>query len=132
MIGRDGFTLIELLIVIAIIGILSAVGAFAIGNKIKQTRDVDRKTDIYEIRLGVEQYFNDQHRYPDSIAFNTAPLTSPDGQQIYLPRVHHDIINRDPYLYVYNATPSGQATTYDLCAFRLETTNTPFCLHQIQ
>ena len=130
-----GFTLIELLLVIAIIGIMSAIGAFAIGTKIKQARDADRQTDIYEIRLGVEQYRIDQFKYPDSLTFNTEPLTSPDGQQIYLPRVHHDILNQDPFLYVYNATPAGSAKTYDLCAYRLEVPQTPnesFCLHQMQ
>lgn len=132
---RGGFTLIELLIVISIIGILSAGGMFAIGNKIKLARDSDRRVDIYEIRLGVEQYFIDQGVYPDSLSFNTQPLTSPDGQQIFLPRVHHDPLNRDPYLYVYNATPSGSANSYDLCAYRLEVPKIPgesFCLHQMQ
>lgn len=130
-----GFTLIELLIVISIIGILAAIGMFTIGNKIKLARDSDREVDIYEIRLGVEQYFLDQDVYPDSLVFNTQPLTSPDGQQIFLPRVHHDILNKDPFLYVYNATPAGSAKTYDLCAYRLEVPKTPgesFCLHQMQ
>lgn len=130
-----GFTLIELLIVITIIGILAGSGVFMIGSKLKQARDSDRRVDIYEIQLGLEQYFNDQNVYPDSLAFNTQPLTSPDGQQIFLPRVHHDIINKDPYLYVYNATPSGSAQTYDICAYRLEAPRSPnesFCLHQLQ
>ena len=126
---------IFLLIVISIISVISAGGLFMVGNKIKQARDSDRRVDIYEIRLGLEQYFIGQDVYPDSLSFNTQPLTSPDGQQIYLPRVHRDIVNKDPYLYVYNATPSGSAKTYDLCAYRLEVPKTPnesFCLHQMQ
>lgn len=132
---RFGFTLIELLIVVSILGILSTIGMFAIGSKIKLARDSDRRVDIYEIRLGLEQFFIDQAHYPDSLTFNTQPLTSPNGQQIFLSRVHHDILNKDPYLYVYNATPSGAAKTYDLCAYRLEvpkTANESFCLHQMQ
>lgn len=129
---KFGFTLIELLIVIAIIGILSTMGVFAIGNKIKLARDADRRTDIYEIRLGLEQYRLDQFKYPDSLSFNTQPLTNPSGQVIYLPRVHRDPINKDPYLYLYNATPSGNASTYDLCAYRFEAESKSFCLHQLQ
>lgn len=130
-----GFTLIELLIVMAIISVMAALGLFMIGSKIKLARDSDRRVDIYEIRLGLEQYHIDQNAYPDSLIFNTQPLTSPDGQQIYLPRVHHDLLNKDPFLYVYNASPSGSAKTYDLCAYRLEAPKYPnesFCLHQMQ
>lgn len=132
MVLKSGFTLIELLVVMTIIGILAASGVFMIGSKIKQARDSDRRVDIYEIRLGLEQYFDDQHHYPDSLVFNTQPLTSPDGQQIYLPRVHHDYLNRDPYLYTYNASPAGSPTSYDLCAYRLESAPGSFCLHEMQ
>lgn len=128
-----GLTLIELLIVVSVIAFLSLLSLFAIGNKIKQARDADRRTDIYEIRLGLEQYFINQVRYPDSLVFNTQPLASPDGQQIFLPRVHHDPLNRDPYLYIYNATPAGMANSYDLCAYRLETSaGGAWCLHNLQ
>lgn len=135
MMYRAGFTLIELLIVITIIGILSTAGMFMVGNKLKSARDADRQTDIYEIRLGLEQYFNDQDHYPVSLTFDTQPLTNPDGQQIFIPRVHQDILNRDPYLYTYNASPAAEPVTYDLCAYRLEVPRTAersFCLHQMQ
>lgn len=127
-----GFTLIEVLIVITIIGVLSAVVVFAVGSKLKQARDADRETDLHEIRIGLEQYFLHESRYPDALVFNTQPLTSADGSQIFLPRVHHDPVNVDPYLYVYNATPSGDATSYDLCAWRLEAKKASFCVRNLQ
>lgn len=127
-----GFTIIELLIVIAVIGLLSASGVFMIGSKIKQARDADRKTDMFEIRIGLEQFFLQEYRYPDALAFNGQPLTSVDGQEVFLPRVHQDPVGRDPYLYVYNATPSGAAASYDVCAYRLETSRGSFCLHNLQ
>lgn len=103
-----------------------------IGNKLKQARDADRQTDILEVRIGLEQYYIHESRYPDSLVFNGQPLTSVDGQQIFLPRVQQDPLNRDPYLYIYNATPSGSATAYDLCAYRLESQGVSFCVHNLQ
>ena len=52
--------------------------------------------------------------------FNGQPLTSADGQTIYLNSVPRDPKNVNPSLYVYNATPSGQASGYDICAYKLE------------
>lgn len=132
---RSGFTLIELLIVVSIIGLLSAGGLFAIGSKIKSARDSQRRIDIYEIRIGLEQYLIDHNHYPLSLAFNNQPLTSDDGNKVYLGFVHQDPLNRDPYLYTYNASPAGSPASYDLCAYRLEVPKTPnesFCLHQMQ
>lgn len=132
---RSGFTLIEFLIVVSIIAILSVGGLFAIGSKIKSARDSQRRIDIYEIRIGLEQYLIDHNHYPLSLTFRDQPLVSDDGQKIYLTRVHQDPLGRDPYLYTYNASPAGTPTSYDLCAYRLEVPKVPresFCLHQMQ
>lgn len=127
-----GFTLIEVLLATAIIGFLSAMSVFSIGNKLKQARDADRRTDIYEIRLGLEQYFIDNNRYPDALLFDRQPLTNDSGDITYLPRVHSDPLNRNPYLYTYDATPPGAADSYLLCANQLEAEENAFCLNNLQ
>lgn len=54
-IGR-GFTLIELLIVMAIIGILVALALVSYGAAQKQARDTQRKSDLAQLRNGLENY----------------------------------------------------------------------------
>ncbi len=63
---KKGFTLIELAIVVAIIAVLA--GAFlTIVNPMAQlakARDAKRKGDLYKIKLLLEQYYNDNNKYP--------------------------------------------------------------------
>lgn len=125
----EGFTLIEILVVIVIIASVSVIGIFIIGAKIKQARDARRRSDLSEIRVGLEQYYSEQSVYPANLAFNDQPLTGPAGQ-IYLPRVHHDPINTGSYLYAYLATPSASPQSYSLCA-QLESQAEPFCLSNV-
>ena len=62
-----GFTLIELLIVIAIIGILTAgtIAIFNPGEQLAKSRDARRKSDLHQIELALEQYYNDHGSYPN-------------------------------------------------------------------
>jgi len=58
-----GFTLIELLIVIAIIGILSAVGIPAYNGYINSTKESAAKNDLQAIALMQADYFSDNNSY---------------------------------------------------------------------
>jgi type II secretion system protein G len=60
------FTLIELLIVIAILGIVTTVVAVSFTNSQKQARDLQRKSDLKQIRTALELYYNDNGFYPPS------------------------------------------------------------------
>lgn len=126
--NRRGFTLLELLIVVAIVALLSSLGAVTVSKQRKKANDARRRADIHELQVALEGYYTDHQRYPDQLIFNGQPLTSVDGQTIYLGKVPRDPKNVNPYLYVYNATPSGQAASYDICAYRLETVTGSFCL----
>lgn len=117
---KKGFTLLELLIVVAIIALLSSLGALTVASQRKKANDARRRTDIHELQVALEGYYTDHQRYPDQLVFNGQPLTSADGQTVYLRSVPHDPKNINPNLYVYNATPSGQAQSYDICAYKLE------------
>jgi prepilin-type N-terminal cleavage/methylation domain-containing protein len=57
--GR-GFTLIESLLVIAIIGILASIAAYAITSAQKTSRDTRRKADLTAISLGFQTHFQDR------------------------------------------------------------------------
>lgn len=66
MLARNkGFTLIELLVVIAIIGILSSVVLASLNSARQKSRDARRISDINQIQLAMELYFDSCGQYPD-------------------------------------------------------------------
>ena len=71
---KKGFTLIELLVVIAIIGVLASVVLASLNNARKKSRDARRITDIKQVQLALELYFDGQASpsYPDTIYSNAA------------------------------------------------------------
>jgi len=62
--NRRGFTLIELLIVIAIIGILTAIALPNFRNAQTRAKVARAKADIKTIVSGLEQYMIDNNAYP--------------------------------------------------------------------
>jgi prepilin-type N-terminal cleavage/methylation domain-containing protein len=64
---EGGFTLIELLVVIAIIGILSSVVLASLNSARESSRDARRQTDLQQISLAMELYYDSCGRYPGSL-----------------------------------------------------------------
>jgi len=65
---NKGFTLIELLVVIAIIGILSSVVLASLNTAREKSRDAKRVSDIKQLQLALELYYDTKGEYPDAIA----------------------------------------------------------------
>lgn len=64
-----GFTLIELLVVIAIIGILSSVVLASLNGARKKGRDARRISDVKQIQLALEMYYDaNGSEYPDALS----------------------------------------------------------------
>jgi prepilin-type N-terminal cleavage/methylation domain-containing protein len=63
---RNGFTLIELLIVIAIVGILTALVTTNLQGARSRARDVRRKSDLRAIEQSLRLYYNDAKSFPAS------------------------------------------------------------------
>lgn len=61
---RKGFTILELLIVVAIIGIISAVILNVISESRIKSRDSARKAQIQEVLKALELYYTDNGAYP--------------------------------------------------------------------
>lgn len=59
-----GFTLLELLVVMAIIGILAAIGIASFSGVQAKARDARRKSDIESFARALEMFYNDNGRYP--------------------------------------------------------------------
>jgi type IV pilus assembly protein PilA len=62
--SRKGFTLIELLIVVAIIGILAAIAIPQFALYRTSTLNATAVSDLKNIKIHVESYFVDNHKYP--------------------------------------------------------------------
>jgi prepilin-type N-terminal cleavage/methylation domain-containing protein len=76
---KSGFTLIELMVVIAIIGILSAIVLAKLSTARLQARDGKRVSDIGQLQFALEGYFQASPRlsptYPPSTYDNPSDTT---------------------------------------------------------
>jgi prepilin-type N-terminal cleavage/methylation domain-containing protein len=115
------FTLVELLIVIAIIGILTAVAAVSYTGIQARGRDAERKNDLNQIKVALTAYYNAQvptQYLPSSsncvstttncatIAINdSTDLLTAAIKPLYIRDVPIDPTNVSPYVYEYTSGP---------------------------
>ena len=66
--GERGFTLIELLVVIAIIGILATIVLVSLNTARQKARDTRRISDMRQVALALEMYYDDNSAYPGDTA----------------------------------------------------------------
>jgi len=94
---KRGFSLIELLVVIAIIAILSAVVVVSISGSRSKARDAKRISDIAQIQLALEQYYDKCRSYPNGITVDsiTAVDGSCKGAQVKL-NMFISVVPKDP------------------------------------
>lgn len=64
---RSAFTLVEILVVLAIIGILAAILFPAFKRAQESARQTNCASNLQQIGLAVQQYYQDTRRYPDSL-----------------------------------------------------------------
>ena len=64
---RSGFTLVELLVVMAIIGILTAIAVPQLAKTPVRAREAALKENLYTFRTCIDQYFADKGHYPESL-----------------------------------------------------------------
>ena len=75
MSARRGFTLIELMITVAIVAILAAVALPSYSRYVLRARITDGLAGVSDLRLKMEQYFQDNRTYVGACAAGTvAPL----------------------------------------------------------
>jgi type IV pilus assembly protein PilA len=76
---QSGFTLIELMIVVAIIGILSAIAVPAYQDYMMRAKVADGLTAASTIKHMVSEYYNERGRFPSSkqeLGLTTTPITT--------------------------------------------------------
>lgn len=98
--SNKGFTLVELLVVIAIIGILASVVLVSLNSARGKARDARRISDLHQLSLALENYYDAVGSYPAS----TATLAT-----AYISAVPVDPQNASAYGYnTANCTPANQ------------------------
>lgn len=108
---RKGFTLIELLVVIAIIAIMTGIIVTSLVSSKSKSRDAERVSDVNQIQLALEQFFDrcGQYPRPDSNGHLVTTTTCPGDSTIslgsYISVIPMDPSTKANYDYgVYNAT----------------------------
>jgi type II secretion system protein G len=120
---QKGFTLIELLVVIAIIGILSSVVLASLNSAREKSRDAKRVSDIKQLQLALELYFDTEGNYPDLAAgedLSDSTLAS-DG---YIAVIPVDPVGSPGDPYSYSTPGGGSPTDYHLGATLEDTGHT--------
>lgn len=95
--NNKGFTLIELMIVIAIIGILAAVGYPAYTSSVKKANRADGIDSLLALAGRMEEFYMNDDTYANATLGNIA--TSSDGLYTLV------ITSADAYTYLLTATP---------------------------
>ncbi len=94
---QKGLTLIEILIVVAILLLLLVALFRLFGSGTNRARDAQRKTDLKNIKLAFEDYYNDNQSYPP---VETLSDCGGDSLKPYLKTVPCDPSTGEPYLYL--------------------------------
>lgn len=115
----SGFTLIELMVVVAIIVIISGILIVNLTTTRSKSRDGKRVSDVAQIQLALEQFFERCRQYPSSISGTLTSIANgcPSGVSLAT------FISQVP-------KPPGGAgqTEYDYCK---NANNTDYYLHAV-
>ena len=103
---KKGFTLIELLVVIAIIGILSSVVLASLATARQKSRDAKRISDVGQIQLALELFFDANQSYPSTTPSGFSPSVA-GGSDAAVNR-----LTSDKFLPKTPLPPTGGDSTY--------------------
>jgi type IV pilus assembly protein PilA len=97
-----GFTLVEILLVVSLIAILFGILLFGNQAQLFKSYDAVRKSDLYNIKSALENYYSDHDCYPpDSQLLQIlSACDSTEAFSPYLTKVPCDPREHTPYAYV--------------------------------
>ncbi len=85
----NGFTLIELLVVLVIVSILATIVLVSLGSVRAKARDARRESDIRQMMLAMEMYYDSVLKYPEKGTLGTT-VQPPTVIGVYLSPVPED------------------------------------------
>lgn len=113
-----GFTIIELLVVVAVIGILSAIIITSFTEVRQKSRDTERLSDVREIEKALNLYYNSHGQFPISVS--ELVITSNDALSLALE--NDGVISNAPidplhstYTYRYQTNALGTTFILSFC-----------------
>ncbi|MDE2040947.1 MAG: type II secretion system protein [Patescibacteria group bacterium] len=123
--SRSGFTLIELLMVIVIIALLTSVILSSLANSKGKARDGKRISDISQIQLSLEQYFDRCNVYPPTIDPSNSLYTDPNQCSANPGILMSSFISTMP------TPPSGSSLAQSQYDYAYNSTRTDYALHAV-
>lgn len=116
---RRGFTVVELIVVVAMIGLLSAIIYPNISGSRGKGRDAQRVSDLGQIQLALSLYYDRCGQYPSSLV-TTANTGCPTG------------ITLGSYMTTIPTPPAGAGqTSYDYATLTVSSTIVNYVLHAV-
>lgn len=94
---QKGLTLIEVLVVTSILALVTLAVFKVFNTDVNRAKDAKRKSDLREIKLSLEDYYNDHQTYPPE---NFLLECGGSSLQPYLKSVPCDPVMGTPYLYL--------------------------------
>lgn len=102
--ASNGISMIESLSVIALIALLLIAGLTQYVRQLPKARDGRRKADLQELKVGFEDYYNDNQCYPPVCALSDCTEVLRGYVQANIPL---DPKNKTPYVYIPYPNSSG-------------------------
>ncbi len=110
-----GFTLIEIMVVVVILGLLAAIVAPRVMDRLADAQIAKAKQDIKSYQTALEFYFMDNHRYPSTDQGLQALVVQPPDARNWKPGGYVEGLRKDPwgndYVYV---SPGQHRPNFDL------------------